>query len=195
MADLRSPLAGRRVAGRYGASGGPPGVQLDEVALGCLVQVAGWGDAFADQIAPMLRRLGLADLGNFHDVQGDAEVRSFRIAPQRLLIQHQRPTELEAALAKLDTASTPLLDLTHARTVVAVEGSGSGDLLARLATLDFSVKAFQPGCFAQTAIHHTGVIILRESATRFLLYLPRSAAASLWDYICVNAEPLGYTVG
>ncbi len=181
--------------GTYGAAAdNVHNVRLCEQSLGALFQIAGWGAEFEDQVAPLLRSLGFVDLGDYGNVQGSGDVHGFRIAPHRLLIRHRDPEKLKDALAQLDPSRTPTLDLSHARIVIALRGPGAEHLLARLATPDLSSRAFPAGRFVQTAIHHTSVLIHHEIESNFLVYLPTSWAASLWDYICLNAEPLGYEV-
>ena len=89
--------------------------------------------------------------------------------------------------------SPDLISVTP-RAIIRIEGDGVEDLFARLGTIDFRATRFAPGRFAQTGIHHTGVLVHRPSATRFEIYIPSSFAASLWEYICVCARPFGYAV-
>ncbi len=68
------------------------------------------------------------------------------------------------------------------------------DLLARLAPLDVSLPAFQVGTFAQTGIHHVGVLLRRTSAETFEILIPVTGVATIWKLIGDAAAPFGYRV-
>jgi heterotetrameric sarcosine oxidase gamma subunit len=68
------------------------------------------------------------------------------------------------------------------------------DLLARLAPLDVSLPAFPVGTFAQTGIHHVGVLLRRISAEIFEILIPVTWAATIWELIGDAAAPFGYRV-
>ena len=195
MAEPRSAFHDCLMPGRYGpASDSGPALTLSESAVGGLVQLAGWGDDFVLHIQPALAGLGLAGIGDYETAGASDNAVSFRIAPQRLLVRCADAALLERTAAGLDNSVAAVVDLSHARAIIGIEGPGVEDLLARLATLDFRVNHFAPGRFAQTSVHHTGVLVHRLTATRFDIHVPSSFAVSLWDYVCICARPFGYEV-
>ena len=85
------------------------------------------------------------------------------------------------------------LDLSDARTVLKIEGANAEALLARLCAVDLSDKAFPDGSFAMTGMHHVSVSIWRYQ-TAYMLFMPRSFAASLYHLIMQIAEQFGCEV-
>ena len=197
MPELRSALTAALRPGRCGAGSGEPSLVLSEQPLGTLMQISGWRDSFAGAAGAVLQRLGFADVGEFDRAQAATAGVAFRIAPERVLLRLASPASWQAVAAGIDPVLTPVLDLSHARTLVAIAGADTPALLARLLPIDFDDRTFPPGHFAQSGIHGVAVLVHRPAtsgAGGFEIYLPRSYAASLWDLIAESAAPFGYRV-
>ena len=195
MVELRSAFRDCLVPGSYGPkSEDGPALKISETAVGGLVQLAGWGEEFAKHVEPALKELGLAGIGDFKTAQSDGDTVCFRIAPDRLLLRNPDKSVLDNAFGDLDDAVVARLDLSHARAIMRIEGERAEDLFARLSTIDPRSRHFPAGRFAQTGIHHTGVLIHRLTTTHFEIYIPSSFAVSLWEYVCICAKPFGYDV-
>ncbi|MBT4905834.1 MAG: hypothetical protein HOM58_04935 [Rhodospirillaceae bacterium] len=198
MAEFRSSLASRLNPGNFGAITTHAPLILSERVLGHFFQIAGWPDDFDAKVAPVLSALGFSDSGRVGLVQEAGAHRLFRIAPERLLIHSEIPMAWNLASELADTGALALLDLSHARTVIRIEGPVARDLLARLVPLDFHEDNFPAGCFALTGIN-TIPVLLNRSADRadmpgYDLFVPYSWAASLWDLICKASLPFGYQI-
>lgn len=197
MPELRSALTAELRPGRFGAGSDEPSLVLSEQPLGTLVQISGWRDSFAGAAGAVLQRLGFAGVGEFDRAQATTAGVAFRIAPERVLVRLASSASWQAVPDGIDPALTPVLDLSHARTVVAVAGADVPALLARLLPIDFDDRAFPPGHFVQSGIHGVAVLVYRPAtsgAGGFEIYLPRSYAASIWDLIAESAAPFGYRV-
>lgn len=195
MAEFRSALEGRLKPGRYGAvRQGSVALRLKEKPTGVLSQLVGWEPDFAEQVGPMLSAMGFEGLGDYRSAQSSGNDHCFRLAPTRLLIRTDNGAALAKALSGIDASTVQMLDLSHARSIITVSGAASEDLMARIATLDFSTQAFSTGRFAQTELHHTSTLIHRTDHSSFDIYLPSTWAVSLMDYICVCASPIGYEI-
>lgn len=196
MPELRSALTGHLRPGRFGAAGDAPLV-LSERPLGVLVQLAGWRDSFEDAASPLLAGLGFEGFGSFDRAQISPKALAFRIAPERVLLRLQA-ADWAAIEGGIDPARTPFLDLSHSRTLLRVAGAQAPDLLARLMPIDFDAQDFTPGRFVQSGIHTVSVLVHRDDdeadAPVFDIYMPRSFAVSLWDFITQAAMPLGLRV-
>ena len=196
MPELRSALAAHIKPGRFGAAGGQ--LVLSERPLGTLIQLSGWRDSFEDAARPLMARFGLDGGGAFDRAQASAKALAFRVAPERVLLRPASPDDWAAARGSIDPAQTPILDLSHSRTLLRVAGVAAADLMARLMPIDFDAQAFGPGRFVQSGIHSTAVLAHRadaaDGAPVFDIYMPRSFAASLWDFITQTAMPFGYRV-
>ena len=71
------------------------------------------------------------------------------------------------------------LDLSSARAILRLSGPRASDVMARLCAVDFRDKSRQ---FHATGIHHVPVHIHAKEGV-FDIYMPRSFAESLTDYI------------
>ena len=196
MPDLRSALTGRLRPGRFGAGGVP--LVLSELPLGTLIQMSGWRETFDDAARPVLAPLGLSGIGGFDRAQESDRALAFRIAPERLLLRFPTAATWSEAEGGIDPALTPFLDLSHSRTLLRVAGIAAPDFMARLMPIDFDADEFGPGRFVQSGIHSTAVLAHRVDASggasAFDIYVPRSFAASLWDFITEAALPFGFRV-
>jgi heterotetrameric sarcosine oxidase gamma subunit len=196
MPDLQSPLAGRSDALRAVVSTGvEPQVVVTERPLGALTQLAGWGNAFVPAIMPALTALGIDAVGDYRAVTRAGAAQCLRVAPDRVLLRHPDAKKLETAIATLDPGCVANLDLSHARCVIRICGPSAVALLARVGSIDFRPNYFGVGQFIQTGLHHVGVLIHRTGSTDYDILIPTTWAASLWDFLCDNAAPLGYRVG
>ena len=192
MVKSRTPLGGCKTPLTADGSDGPSGaLRISHGPVGTLVQVSGWPPDFEAVIAPTLERLGLSGLGEFNHAQVGTNVICFRTAPNRLLIWQKESGDVLAELEALDPAASPILELSHGRLRITVEGSQAQDLINRLSTIDLRTRAFTDLAFAQTAIHHTSSIIFMPRSRTYELLIPTSYARSLWDFILDVARPFG----
>ena len=190
MLEIRSALSRELKAGSYGAMGDSPGLILCEQHLGSLFQVAGW-DTFENDIKQLLSQYGFTDSGDYRQVQKSDDSWCFKIAPDRVMI---RDTSDASCVPKVDDHTLAVIDQSHARTIIRMQGVDVEAVLSRLAPIDFSVVAFPAGCFMQCGIDHVNVLIQRISADCFELFIPYTWAASVWQVICLNAAQFGYQV-
>lgn len=154
--------------------------------LNGLWQIAGWDD-FEIASASVLRRLGVNSLGGFQTAQQSGAVTTWRIAPDRLLI------EGSGDLSDTVSESLAVLDLSHARMAITLDGPAARDLLTQVVALDMSPMVWGPGDFRQTGIHGVGVLIHCTGATRFDILVPVTWAETVWDVLYDNAIPHGLT--
>ena len=181
----KTPLTGD---GSGEASGA---LRISHEPVGTLMQVSGWAPDFEAVIAPTLEGLGLSGLGEFNQAQVGTHCICFRTAPNRLLIWQKESGDVLAQLEAVDSAVSPILELSHGRVRITVEGSQAQDLMTRLSTIDFRDRAFSDLAFAQTEIHHTSCMIFRPQSGTYELLIPTSYAHSLWEFILDVARPFG----
>jgi sarcosine oxidase, subunit gamma len=105
-----------------------------------------------------------------------------------LLIDPKTGTDhvLRNALAGIHSA---VVDVTSSRKALTVSGEHAEEIMAKAATLDFSVAAFPTGSCAQTNIARTQGIIWRRGAKEFVLYVRSSLAPYLRDWLDDAAQP------
>ena len=93
--------------------------------------------------------------------------------------------ELRKALAGIHSA---VVDVTSSRKALVVSGERAEEILAKAATLDFSLAAFPVGSCAQTNIARTQGLIQRRGAQEFVLYVRTSFAPYLRAWLADAGE-------
>lgn len=155
------------------------GIRIVEEGGFTLTQVAGFGKAFEKDLAAVIGKLpakvGVAQVNDFCTVM--------RVAPQQFWCVGT------AALPELpDTCLAT--SLSSARCRIKLEGEKARTVLSRAAAVDFSAKAFKPGQFVMTGIHHTPVLIHCTSDDTFHVYALRTFALGVWEWLVDAAEGL-----
>lgn len=140
-----------------------------------LVQIAALSADFEkglkSVVVPLPRSVGTAKV---HDGRT-----LLRVGPSQFWVIGAADDDITADLSGLG-AVTPL---SHSRTRIALAGAPAREVLAKLVPLDFHPKAFAPGSFAMTGLHHTPVLIHCTGQTSFDIYALRTFAMSVWDAI------------
>ena len=129
--------------------------------------------------------------------RGDFSV--FRVGPERLWLTG--PAD-EGVFGKIDEAvlggQSVVTEIGHSRTIIRISGAPSPTVLNRGLPIDLDDKAFPPGSFAQSVIHHIPVLVHRIDAggePAFDVYMTREYALSFWAWLIEAAEPFGGQVG
>lgn len=191
MPERVSALAGHiapRTVGPVGADG--PGVRLSERRLASAWLIAGWPDRLAAAGAAAASAAGLdAAPGPGTSATGPAGT-CLRVEPLKWLLIG----EAEIPAPALETADGTVLELSHARTVIRVEGPRAVELMARLVPLDLRPAAFPEGAVANTVMHHLGVTVLARDGG-FDLFVLRSFGLALWETVLETAAQFGAKVG
>jgi sarcosine oxidase subunit gamma len=140
-----------------------------------LVQVAALSADFEKRLTsvlgPLPKSVGVAKVKEGRTL--------LRIGPSQFWVLGAAADDVAAALAGMD-AVTPL---SQSRTRIVISGAPARDVLAKLVPLDFHHKAFLPGSFAMTGLHHTPVLVHCTGKTSFEVYALRTFALSVWDAI------------
>lgn len=186
MPEPRSPLASRLAPGRFGAPASSA-VSIATRRPVSLWQAGGWGN-FAAAAAPLLSDLGLEAPADYRTATRAGGMTLRKIAPDRMLIEGCGDLSSHAS------DELVLLDLSHARTVITLSGTSARTVLALLCSVDVGKKAFHPGEFVQTGIHHVGVLIQCTGPDDFEIFVPVTWAATIWETVTINAEPFGYAI-
>ncbi len=186
MVDPVIPLHANLVPGRYGGDG-DTAVQIGTRRINSLWQIAGWSD-FEHAAQPLLVACGLVGPGQYDETQQGPDVTAWRIAPDKILLEG--PPDLT------DFASDSLvvLDLSHARTVITLNGAEARTLLSQVVSVDVSPAALPVGSFLQTGLHGVGVLLQARSQNGIEIFVPTTWAQTILDILCQNAMPLGYEI-
>ena len=110
-----------------------------------------------------------------------------------LMTSDRSQTNHELALRRCFAGSSgAVVDLSQARAVICIAGEHSRDLLAMGCPLDLHQFA---GCCAQSLLGQVNVLLhLRQEADAFDLFVARSYALGVWDWLTDAAAGFGYRV-
>lgn len=194
MAESESPLGAAWRPGRHGSKSGEPGVRLTEVRPGSIVQVAAWRGGEKAAMAAIRKITGLAlPDGAGGGVARDGKA-AFGFAPGRFLVVDQAEGLADVLRRTVDPKTGTVLDLSHGRTALRVEGARAEWTLAKLFAIDFALVAFPLGAGRSTVHHDVFAQIQRSGPDAFDLYVFRSFARSFWTTLCHAAEEVGYEI-
>jgi sarcosine oxidase subunit gamma len=90
----------------------------------------------------------------------------------------------------LETKNCHQTTLSSSRTCIEIAGEKARALLATSAAVDFSSSALQVDHFVLTGMHHTPVLIHCVAENGFHLYVMRTLALSMWQWLNDAAEGL-----
>jgi methylglutamate dehydrogenase subunit D len=74
--------------------------------------------------------------------------------------------------------------LSSGRTRIVLDGKQARAVLAACVLIDFHRDHFKPGQFAMTGIHHTPVTIHCVGENAFHIYVLRTFALNVWEWLC-----------
>ena len=143
----------------------------------------------AERLGPALPGVNKASAGGGRTVLG--------LAPDGWLVVDAE-TPADALAAEIRAAAGPsaaVVDLSHARSVLGMEGASARAALGRLCPLDLDPSVFGPGdCFQSDLEGHAVLVHARGDGPSFDLYVARSHALSFWERLGEVARSFGYRV-
>ncbi|MEM7506066.1 MAG: hypothetical protein AAF415_04915 [Pseudomonadota bacterium] len=175
MVERISALAGQQIPHSFGTN-----LTLSERRVAHIWQLTAWPDRLPDLAKIAAKAAGVKKApGPLQSAFGTASL--LRTEPLRWLMVSE--TELEPLA--LGAAGT-LLDLSHARTVIRIEGIEMPALMARQVPLDLRPSAFPDGSVATTSLDHVAVTLHgREGGID--LYCMRSFGLAVWEHLIESA--------
>jgi sarcosine oxidase subunit gamma len=178
----RSALERHYQAGRFGATGtDTPALVLSERRGLAMAQVNGASD-----------EKGPAPLGSV--VEDDLTLLWTGPGQWFAVSETLRAGELQAALEqRLSSTDATISDLSHGRTVLRLSGAAWRELLCKGCPAD--IDAMVSGDCLATLLSHFTVVIHCVQDDLVDVFVFRSFAASLWEWLRGGAEEFGYTVG
>ncbi len=85
--------------------------------------------------------------------------------------------------------------LSHGRTRLFIEGRRAREVLSKGIALDLHPAVFHVDTFALTELQHTPVLLHRVGEHRYELYVLRTYAAWIWEWLTDAALPLRASAG
>lgn len=87
-----------------------------------------------------------------------------------------------------------LTSLSHGRTRLFLEGAAAREVLSTGIAVDLHPEVFRCDAYALTGLQDTPVLLHRTGAQRYELYVLRTYAGWIWDWLADAAKPFGYEV-
>jgi sarcosine oxidase subunit gamma len=192
----KSALAGIARPGRYGKSGGAPGVVISErVGLGISTVAARKGKAEA--LTQAVAAAYGVQLPSSSRVAPGSEVSFIGYGPgQWLAVSESLASEaLARDLSEKLQGLASISDQSGGRTVLRISGPRARDLLAKGLPIDLDPRVFPLGSAATSAISHMGVQLWQLDDTRsYDIAVFRSLSESFWRWLTASAAEYGYEV-
>lgn len=124
----------------------------------------------------------------------DANTRLYKIGPEQV----QRVGAQETWATNLREAVPPemgsVTGLSHARTRLFIEGTSAREVLSRGIALDLHPEVFKVDACALTGLESTPVLLHRTGLHRYELYVLRTYAEWIWEWLTDAALPFEYEV-
>jgi heterotetrameric sarcosine oxidase gamma subunit len=90
---------------------------------------------------------------------------------------------LRTFTAKLSPDTGAVTILSAGRVRLRIEGPQAREVLARGIAIDLHPEQFRVGCSAQTGLHHTGVFLERVAVDTYELFVQRTFAGSIREWL------------
>ncbi len=174
------------------AQGAPkPPVRIGEVRGFALLQAAAFADTVAE-LERVLRSVLGVDLPKAIGAPTCAgAVRAFRIGPEQFWIAGPEDGWAASLRQAVPSAIGSITSLSHARTRLFIEGTRAREVLSKGIALDLHPEVFDLDACALTELQHTPVLLHRIGQERYELYVLRTYAAWIWEWLTDAVLPLG----
>jgi sarcosine oxidase subunit gamma len=174
------------------AHAGSAAVTLSQIHAGSILQIQAWPDTL-ETVRQVIAEMAGIEAPGLGRAATSAGTTIAAIAPGRFVLSadsDELASKFEAALPASDAAVT---DTSHGRVILRLDGEAAAKVLATSVAIDLDAAAFPPGRVAQTMIHHVDVVLHRRSETQFDLWVLRSFAESLAEWLL--DQQLGVGIG
>jgi sarcosine oxidase subunit gamma len=157
-------------------------VVLSEISPLSVLQVQAWPESLS-AVEGLIGALTGATPPEVGRAALSEEVSVAAIAPGSFVVAAKSLDLLPRFEHVVSADKAGVTDLSHGRTVVRLTGKSAAAVLAKCVAIDLDDSVFPPGRVAATAIHHVDVLIIRRSESVFDLFILRSFAAGLVEWI------------
>ena len=115
--------------------------------------------------------------------------------PNRWLIVEPETRDLTALVkSQIKENSVAIIDLSHARSSIEIDGLKTRELLLKGAAIDFHPEVFLINHCVQTTFFNLSALICCLDQNRFNIFIARGFALDLWQKVQEAAEEFGYEV-
>ena len=194
-----SPFADHIPANRP-TSTGQTGVHLKVSTIQSVIQLSTWPTGVDAWLAALTSALEVPVPQKTGDTQATSLGLAMRTGPEELMIvtddaaqppAHETVTRLRGFI---DADIGSVLDLSHARCRVHIEGERCVDTLSKLFALDFREDAFPVGRVLLSSHHHVPCALHRRGSTGFDAYVFTTYAREMLETMADAALEYGLAV-
>ena len=167
---------------------------LGEVHGFALLQAAAFVDTL-DALERVVRLVLGVDLPKHIGAPAHAgEYRAFKVGAEQFWIVGPENAWVSSLREAVVPAIGSITSLSHGRKRLFIEGAAAREVLSRGIALDLHPEVFRPETYALTELQHTPVVLHRVGQHRYELYVLRTYAAWVWEWLTDAALPVGYEV-
>ena len=192
MSEIHPLEAAARVGAEQSAAG-EFGIVLRERRPGSFVEIALW-DGSPSVAKAVLKPTGVKtppERGGSTSGRGGTVLYA---GPGRYFVIAEQAGLAGKIAAAMPDGAGAVVDLTHGRVGIRLEGAEVEALLQKGAALDLDARAFPVSATATVGIHHMSVTLLRVEADVFDLFAMSSFADAIWHWGCDSAVEYGWRV-
>lgn len=192
MANLISAIGQKMSVQHTGGAPRPaPGVSIQEVRYGTMLQVGTWPDAYPRFLASMESSLGwpLPRPGFSSSKDGLA---ALCLAPGKWMCL-DRQSEGHPALTNIAPADGVVTDVGHTYTCIKLAGPSAMQVLRKGPAIDFEAR-FPVSAVTRTLVHSMGVTIWHSDEDSYELFVYTSFARALFAWLLDASAEFGYMV-
>jgi sarcosine oxidase subunit gamma len=169
-----------------------PGLRIAERSALAMTQVASFADGVDAVRAALETAFGVAPPVRPNTSAVGERMIVLWLGPGRWFVAEPRAGAVTDWHHSVRAAGGWLTDIGHGRTAIRVSGHAARALLAHGVGPDLHPRVFPPGACLQTNVAHTNLLLHAvDDVPSFDLYVPRSYAADVWDWLCDAAAPRG----
>lgn len=191
MADPRSPLADIPLATLQTNWREAIGVTVHVALPRCMFQVQAWPDTVETVAQSLSSALGIDVAFNQQTFLANDDVEVVAMGPGRVLVSATDKALLAAVREAVTPDTGAVTDLSHARIRLDLIGPDSAFTLSKGLNLDFDHAHMSDGTAHASGIHGVPVIMVRRARESFSLYVPRTFAAAIAEWIGEAAQDVG----
>jgi heterotetrameric sarcosine oxidase gamma subunit len=193
--EEQSPLAIALKSPGCDGVGGLRRLRIGEVSGWRLLQLAGIPSMAAELARAWRTLLGADPPARTGQAVAAGNLRCFRTGPAEYwVIARNEDARLDRLAHGVEPTIGAITSLSSSRTCIFLDGPAAREVLAKGVAIDLHPDVFPVDHFALTGLNHLPVLIHRSGAGRFHLYVMRSFALAVWEWLIDAALPCGYDI-
>ena len=189
----QSALNGQIKSGRFGSLKTAPGIFLKEDHPLSIVQLE-TREPPAKDFLKVIKNIFQFDVPLSPNTSNVSDkTRIIWTGPNRWLIVEPETRDLTSLIKnQIKETSVAIIELSHARSLIEIDGVMTRELLLKGAAIDFHPEVFLVKHCVQTTFFNLSALICCLDENRFNIFIARGFALDLWQKVQEAAEEFGY---